>query len=44
MNDKIKNAKDLDELKQIIKDFNTQRDQIIAQAHLLGENIKQTVN
>ncbi|OHO70132.1 hypothetical protein HMPREF2580_06500 [Staphylococcus sp. HMSC036D05] len=40
VNDKIKNAKDLDELKQIIKDFNTQRDQIIAQAHLLGEKHK----
>ncbi|WP_422124956.1 DUF1542 domain-containing protein [Staphylococcus caprae] len=40
VNDKIKNAKDLDELKQIIKDFKTQRDQIIAQAQLLGEKHK----
>ena len=36
----IKNAKNLDELKRILKDFKAQRDHIIAQAHLLGEKHK----
>lgn len=40
VNNLIKNAKDLDELKRIFKDFKAQRDHIIAQAHLLGEKHK----
>ncbi|PTH12787.1 DUF1542 domain-containing protein [Staphylococcus capitis] len=40
VNNMIKNAKDLDELKRIIKGFKAQRNHIIAQAHLLGEKHK----
>ncbi|EFS17531.1 cell wall associated fibronectin-binding protein [Staphylococcus capitis C87] len=40
VNNMIKNANDLDELKRILKDFKAQRDHIIAQAHLLGEKHK----